>query len=206
MRPVQGTAALRLALVAACLSLVALAGCAPPPSIDLSDPEAAVDSTGTVQATMAADPSAPVDPTSPATATPAAPVKGPWPARVGTFAKSFKGPVWWPMYIPKGFKIDNVDVVEFEPGSGLVCDIAFASGDKAIVFTQGSPKTREPDAVSGTKVPWGSESGDVMYEDPADPNSPKYIIYYAKGTLVELAGDVSFEELKAVAASMVPVK
>jgi hypothetical protein len=102
--------------------------------------------------------------------------------------------------------VDGIDVLELETGSGLVCDIVYMSGDKELEFMQGSPKTREYDIVSVGKVPWGTETADVVYEDPADPTTPKMIVYSKNGTLAELSGTASFEELKAMAASMVAAK
>ena len=75
-------------------------------------------------------------------------VKTLWPAKVGAFAKSFSGPVWYPKTIPSGYKTDSIDIVELEPGSGLICDIIFVNGEKSLGFTQGSPKTRDYEIVS----------------------------------------------------------
>lgn len=191
-----------IALAAACLA-AATAGCAPPPTLDFNTTQKIpVEATGTAEATMAIEATGSAD----GTASTAPSATGPWPAKAATFAKNFKAPVWWPTYLPAGFKLDVVDVIEYETGSGLVLDCELVSGEKAIIFTQGSPKLRDPDPATGQKVPWGTESADVMYEDPSDTTSAKYLIYNAKGTLVELGGDVPFEQLKAMAASMVLVK
>ena len=131
---------------------------------------------------------------------------GIWPQKVGSFSTSFKGPVWYPKHIPAGFKIDSLDVVEFDPGSGLVCDIVYLNGDKVVQFTQGSPKTRDYEIVSVGKVPWGTETADVVHEDPTDKTTPIVIVYSKGGNFAELTGDVSDAELKAIAASMVAVK
>lgn len=150
----------------------------------------------------------PTESVAPTVAPPAAPPKAStiWPAQVGTFAGKFKGPTWYPKSLPKGLKLDSVDVLELEPGSGLVCDSYFVAGDVEIDLLQGSPKTREYDIVSVGKVPWGTETADVVYEDPEDNTSPKMIVYSAKGTLAELSGGATFEQLKSVAAAMVLVK
>ena len=131
---------------------------------------------------------------------------GIWPARVGSFALSFKGPVWYPKFVPKGYKIDSLDVVEFDPGSGLVCDIVYLNGDKAVEFTQGSPKSREYEIVSVGKVAWGTEKADIVHEDPSDKTTPIIIVYNHGGNFAELTGDASDADLKAMAASMVAVK
>ena len=187
---------------------VVLSGCK---SLDEpnSDTAGAVESTGTAQADVQVEATA-----TPATATvsvaptvaptPAAPAV--WPAKVGTFAKNFKKPVWYPKYLPKGYKLDTLDVIEMDTKTGLVCDIVYLSGEKALVFTQGSPTDRDYDIVSAGKVAWGSDKADIMYQDPEDPASPAMIIYSKGGTFIELQGDPSLDELKKVAASMVLVK
>jgi predicted small lipoprotein YifL len=195
-------------IAAATLAILALtiAGCGAkePVKTTVKPTQVATESvtpTATVVATTPVTPApAPAKP-----AEPAAP-KGPWPAKVGTFSVKFKGQVWYPTKLPAGMKVDSLDVLEFEPGSGLVCDIVFLAGENEIDYMQGSAKTREFDIVSIGKVPWGTATADVVYEDPEDTTSPKDIIYNAKGTLCELYGGSSFEELKAVAASMVLVK
>lgn len=142
--------------------------------------------------------------TAPATAavTPA----GTWPAKVADFAKKAKGPVWYPTAIPEGVTVDALDVLELEPGTGLVCDVFFVGGSTEIGFIQGSPTTREYEIVSLGKVPWGTETADVIYEDPEDTSSPRMIVYSSKENLAELVGGAGFEQLKAIAASMVLVK
>lgn len=178
------------------------------------------DATGTVQATLPVDATATATPTvaptstaavtaSPAPKVPAKPKPAPatlWPAKVAAFAKGFKGPVWYPTAVPKALKLDSLDVVEFDPGSGLVCDIVYTDGSKTVQFTQGSPTTRDYEIVSTGKVPWGTETADVVHEDPADTTTPIVIVYSKGGNFAELSGDVSEAELKAIAASMVPVK
>jgi hypothetical protein len=129
-----------------------------------------------------------------------------WPKKVGEFAKEFKKPVWYPTFVPNGFNLDSVDVVEFDPGSGLVCSIVFTDGAKVVQFTQGSPTNRSYDLVSVAKVPWGGAIADVVHEIPADTSSPITIVYSAGGNFAELSGEVSAEDLKAIAASMKQVK
>jgi hypothetical protein len=129
-----------------------------------------------------------------------------WPAKVGTFKKNFKKQVWYPTYVPKGFKIDSLDIVELDKGSGLVCDIVYLNGDNMIDFMQGSPKSRTTDIVTIKKVPWGTETASLTYQIPDDPSTLPMIIYYKGGTLIELtAQGASVDELKKMAASMVPV-
>lgn len=129
-----------------------------------------------------------------------------WPKRVGDFADAFKGPVWYPKYLPVGYKFESLDIVEFDPGSGLVCDIVFTNGDKVLQFTQGSPKNRDYKIVSDGKLDWASGTGHITHMDPADKSTPVIVVYSKSGNFAELTGDVSTAELKKVAASMVPVK
>ncbi len=166
----------------------------------------AIQATLTVDSTASATPAvtgatASVSPTS------SSPAPGKvWPAKVATFAKNFKGPVWFPATVPAGMKIDALDVVELEPGSGLICDIVWYDGKNPLMLTQGSPKSRTYEIVSIGKVAWGWDTADVVHEDPTDPTTAKMIVYTKDGNLAELSGVVDFETLKAVAASMVPVK
>jgi len=182
-------------LCAVCVLVVALSGCSGRNGIHTTT-KGAVDATATAQAEGFEDSAAAVDT-----------VAGkPWPAKVAKFAASVDYPVWYPSYVPTGFKVDTVDAVEFEPGAGVVCDILYLSGDKAITFTQGSPTMRDYEIVSSERAPWGSETADVMYDDPADPTSPALIVLSADGNLAELRGDVPLAELKKIAASMELVK
>jgi hypothetical protein len=89
-----------------------------------------------------------------------------------------------------------------------VCSAMYLSGEKVLVFTQGSPTERGYDVVSAGKVAWGNgtEKADIMYQDPEDTSTPPMIIYSKSGTFIELQGDPSLDELKRIAASMVPVK
>jgi len=141
-----------------------------------------------------------------ATMTAAPAPQGSWPAKVGEFAANYKKRTWYPTYIPKSFAIDSVEVVELDPGTGLVCDIAFTRDKDYVVFTQGSEKARAYDIVSVGKVPWGDQQADVVHEDPSDTATRKMIVLSNADGLAELSGSVSFEELKSVAASMMPVK
>ena len=208
-------------LIAALLgtAAVGLQGCKGSDTPKVSTQGIVVEATGTVQATLTPEAtstpitSAEVPETDAAAAAnalaadpgPTAP-SGIWPAKVGAFAKSFSGPVWYPKTIPAGYKIESLDIVELEPGSGLICDIIYTKGESSIGLTQGSPKTRDYEIVSAGKVPWGTETADLMYEDPADKSSPQMIVYLKGGNFAELYGDASLAELKAMAASMVPVK
>jgi hypothetical protein len=205
-----------IAVVLLCVSLVALQGCKGKDTPNTSTKGLVVESTGTVQATSSVETTVPIsseiattsvaDAANALAAAPAPKTSTIWPAKVGAFAKSFKGPVWYPKTIPKGYKVDSLDLVELEPGSGLICDIVYVSGDKSLGFTQGSPKTRDYEIVSTGKVPWGTETADVVYEDPSDPASAQMIVYNKGGNFAELYGDASLAELKAMAASMVEVK
>jgi len=132
-------------------------------------------------------------------------VPGPWPAKIGGFAASYKGRVWYPSRSPSSMSVVSLEVVEFEEGSGLVCTTVWSDGTKAVQLTQGSPKSRSYKIVSDGKVAWGSEEAEIVHDDPTDSSSPATIVYAAKGTLAELSGDVSLDELKAVAVSMKPV-
>ncbi len=162
----------------------------------------AVSTTGTSGASKPATRSASAP--SKTTQKPAAPTI--WPAKVGKYARAVRSPVWYPKSVPAGFKVNSLDVVEFDKGSGLVCDMVFLKGDKALLFTQGSPKNRSYAIVSQGKVPWGPETADIVRQDPADPASPVMIVYSRGGNFAELQGDASLAELKAIAKSMVPVK
>lgn len=214
-RAQRATAAV-FAITLLCTGLLGLQGCKGKDGPTTTTKGLVVESTGTVEATSSVEVTAPTSaevptsfPADAANALAAAPApKTPtlWPQKVGAFAKSFNGPVWYPKSIPKGYKIDSTDIVELEPGSGLICDIIYVSGEKSIGFTQGSPKTRDYEIVSTGKVPWGTETADVVLEDPIDPASPPMIVYNNGGNFAELYGDASLAELKAMAASMVPVK
>ena len=186
----QMSAVMRRSLfVAAACALVVLAGCKSldePTTVTTDKPVAAE----AVQATMTAAPAP----------------QGTWPAKVGEFAANYKKRVWYPTYIPKSFALDSVEVVELDPGTGLVCDLAFTHGDDYVVFTQGSEKARGYDVVSVGKVPWGDQQADIVHEDPSDTATRKMIVLGNADGLAELSGSVSFEELKSVAASMMPVK
>ncbi len=132
--------------------------------------------------------------------------RSPWPTKVAAFAKNFSGPVWYPTSLPASMKPVSVDVIEFEPGSGPVCDIVFFDGKRPIQFVQGSPKTRAFSVTSAGKVAWGSEIADVVSEDPEDPAALRTIVISKGGNFAELSGEVDFKVLEAVAASMVAVK
>jgi hypothetical protein len=207
MRRNLRTVTIWLAPASILLLAIALVGCSKPapPKTTAKPPVVATETVVPTETVVATEPVAvaPAAPAAPAAAP--APV-GPWPAKVGQFSTKFKGAVWYPTKLPSGMKTDSLDVLEFEPGSGLVCDIFFVSSKSEVSFLQGSPKTREYDIVSVGKVPWGPESADVVYEDPEDKTSPQMIVYNAKGTLAELSGGSTFAELKAIAASMVLVK
>ena len=208
LRGMFGIAVLLIAMLATLL----LAGCACTPIDQPIEEQGGVESTGTVQADMPIQTTPTVDTTTPGSVTPTtAPeptAPAPWPAKVGTFAKNFKKEAWFPIYIPKGYKIDSVDVVEMDKGTGLVCDMVYLNGDKVLQFTQGSPKDRSYAIVSAGRVPWGSagNKADIVYQDPTDTSTPPYIVYSHGGTFIELQGDPSLAELKKVAASVVPVK
>jgi hypothetical protein len=194
-------------LILAAVAASPLTGCKP-----LDEPNVSsipgVESTGTVQAELPPDATGTVEAqlSTGAPSAPAAPTL--WPAKVGTFFKNFKKPTWYPKYVPSGYKLDTVDIIEMGTKTGLVCDIVFLNGEKALLFTQGSPTERDYEVVSAGKVAWGSGSdkADIMYQDPEDTSTPPMIIYSKGGTFIELQGDPSLAELKKVAASMVPVK
>ncbi|MDO8914877.1 MAG: hypothetical protein Q7W16_02190 [Coriobacteriia bacterium] len=212
MRPNKNAATFGLAalvLTVALAALLVVSGCGSKEVVKTPVKKPAVVATETVEVTEAVEATvvAPVVPVAPAA--PAAPIvpTGPWPAKVASsFAMKVKIPAWWPKTLPKGVKMDSLDVLELEPGTGLVCDAFFIGGATEIGFLQGSPKTREVEIVSLGKVPWGTETADIVSEDPEDPAAAKMIVYNAKGTLAELTGGTSIEQLKGVAAGMVLVK
>ena len=187
-------------------------------------------STGTVQATLPVDPTMIAVPELPPTTSTVVPTATPtnpgansdsfaaatapdpakpgtfWPKRVGDFASAFKGSAWYPKYLPKGYKFNSLDIVEFDPGSGLVCDIIFTKGEKVLQFTQGSPKNRDYEVVSSGRVPWGTGIAWIVHQDPADTSTPVILVYNDGANFAELSGDISNSDLKAIAASMVAVK
>lgn len=129
--------------------------------------------------------------------------KGTWPAKVGEFAASFKGATWYPAHLPANMPQVSLDVVELNPGDGLVCDMVRSDGKKYIELMQGSPKGRTYAIVSSGKVAWGSAAkADIVYDDPKDLTSAVTIVYSDGHTLAELSGDVGLAELKEIAASM----
>jgi hypothetical protein len=227
--------ALRFAVVIA-LSVVAVSSSACKSRDEPITEASAPVSTGTVQATVPIDPSLVAVPSVPTSTTqttptatevpvaPANPNAAPetfaeatapdptkagawWPKRVGTFAAGFTGPTWYPKYLPPGYKFESLDIVEFDAGkSGLACDIIFLKGDKVLQFTQGSPKSRDYEIVSAGKAPWGTQTANIVHQDPADKSTPVMVVLKKDGNLAELSGDVSTEVLKKVAASMVVVK
>lgn len=189
-----------------------LAGCKAPTE-PITVPTSGLDATGTVNAPLPVDTSTvpatgspnPASSTASASAASKAPV-GPWPAKLGSFAKAMKYTVWFPKALPTGYKLDSVDIVELDTGTGLICDMAWVSNDKVVEFTQGSPKERDYPIDSVGKVPWGTATADIVHQDPADKSSPVIIVYSKGGNFAELQGDPSLDELKAIAASMVVVK
>jgi len=223
MRPSSPARPARWIGIAALATLVALAaltsGCKSR-NEPITESKNVIESTGTVQATDTFVPTPTVEPSSstvptvviipaPGAGEPQVKSSGPkgfWPDKVGGFAASFKYPVWYPKTLPAGYKVDSLDVVELEPGAGLVCDIVYMNGDKMLGFTQGSPASRDYEIVSVGKTPWGNKTADVVHEDPSDTTSAIMIVLVDGGNLAELYGDVSPAELKAVAASMAPVK
>jgi hypothetical protein len=208
----RGSIAAITAVALVVLASLAMAGCACKPLDEPTMESGGVAATGTVQAELPVEttvtPETTTGPAAVETTTPKPVVPTIWPTKVGTFAKSFKKGAWYPKYLPKGYKVDTIDIVEMGTKTGLVCDVVYLSGEKALIFTQGSPTERSYDVISAGKVPWGSgsEQADIMYQDPEDPESPPMIIFTKSGTFIELQGDPSLDELKKIAASMVPVK
>jgi hypothetical protein len=129
-----------------------------------------------------------------------------WPTKVATFHLNYNGEAWWPKSVPAGYKIDSLNVVEFDRGSGLVCDTIWVSGGKMVELIQGSPKNRAYSYTSSGKTAWGTGTADVVRQDPSDLTAPVTIVYNKGGTFAELSGDLTLTQLKAMAASMVPVK
>jgi hypothetical protein len=179
----------RVIVLAVLCAALALAGCKSinePIMVKTDKPVSA----GTVQATMTTAPAP----------------RGAWPAKVGEFAANYKKRVWYPTAVPKSFEAPSVDVIELDPGTGLVCDMAFTHDSDAIIFTQGSAKARAYDIVSLGKVAWGDQKADIVREDPDDPSTRKMIVLSNADGLSELSGSVDFNVLKEVAASMKPVE
>lgn len=165
-------------------------------------------STGTVQATLPVTPSATgsVTATAAGSANTTAMTSAGWPAKASQFAKAVKYTVWYPLGMPGGFTLQSLDITELDPGSGLILSMVLVKGDRTVTFTQGSPKERSYEIQSMEKVSWGTASADVVSQDPADPNAPIIIVYNQGGNFAELQGDLTNDQLKAIAASMVIVR
>lgn len=210
MRNDQRAAMARVATALLAMTLVscaaALVGCKGPDMPNL-EKRGAVETTGTVQAALPQTTTATGTITATGTVAPGSGIpKGPWPEKVGLFAVNVKFPTWYPSNIPAGYKVESLDVVEMDKGTGLVCDMVFLKGDSVLSFTQGSPKNRDYAVKSIGKTQWGAEQADIVHEDPADPTTKKMIVFAKDGTFCEVSGDVSFAEMQAFAASMMPVK
>ena len=181
--------AIKLGLaIVVCIAALA-AGCTPtnePKGVKTDEPVEAE----AVQATLTAEPG---------------PV-GAWPEKVGSFAASYDGTAWYPTSVPEGFSPGNIDVVELEPKTGLVCDMVFVKGDDYIVFTQGSSKARSYDVVSVGKTAWGDAQADLVHEDPSDTSSPQMIVFADGESVAELSGSVDVETLRSMAESMMRVE
>lgn len=175
--------------VFAALLLSGGAGCRPPEGPTTEKAKSPV-AAPALQATLTAEPGP----------------SGFWPEKVGRFSASFEGTTWYPSELPDGFAADTVDVIELEPQTGLVCDVAFFKGEDAIVFTQGSALARQYDIEPVGTVAWGDATAQIVYEDPADTTSAKMIVFSEEGALCELSGTVDFAVLEAVAKSMTRVK
>lgn len=192
-----------LSLAVLCVLAAAVSGCKDIDEPNTEKADAPV-TTGTVQATMTPEGVAgQMGATMPQSAD--AP-KGEWPDKVGQFAAAFKAPVWYPTKLPAGMEIESVDVVEIEPGTGLVCDVLFFDGTNAVAFTQGSAVAREYEIESVATVSWGTKTATVVRQDPADPQSPQMIVLVDGKNFVELSGNLPITELEAIAASMVLVE
>ena len=178
-------------------AVVPMAGCAGRDGVHTTT-KGAVDATGTVQAGSSGDAGGDLGTT---------PSNGkPWPRKVAIFSQDSGLPAWYPAYLPAGFDIETIDVVELDQGAGLVCDILFLNGDKAVTFVQGSPTNRRYAVDSAEKTPWGDQTAAVVRIDPSDPASPSMIVFEKDGTFVELGGDIPLDELKKMAASMKAVE
>jgi len=197
-------------LVGAFAAVLLLAGCKAS-NEPITEPGGGFEGTGTVQAPLPGETStvtatSTTSPTS-SVSTTSSVAASVWPKKVGSFAKAEKKmPVWYPKTLPKGFKIETLDVVELDKGTGLICDIMWLKGEVPIFFTQGSPTGRRYDVVSSERVPWGDETADVTRVDPSDSASPQVIVYSKGGNFAELSGEVTLDQLKAIAASMVRVR
>jgi hypothetical protein len=129
------------------------------------------------------------------------------PKELAAFAKSFAtyGEAWFPTSLPRGYKLDSAETSELGKGSGPLSDVLFLNGDLGISLTQGSPKLRDYEILALEKVPWGTATASVVYDDPEDTTSAKYIVYSDGKNLAELSGDVPIETLEQIAAGMVVV-
>lgn len=141
------------------------------------------------------------------TAAPEATVKG-VPATVKTFAEEATGTrIFYPSKLPEGYKYLLAEVVPKESdGYGPTIDIGFAKGDLELWITEGSPVLRDYEIVSLGKTPFGSGTADIIWEDPEAPGEAQMIVYVEKGNLVEMYGNGTIEDLKALAAAMEPVQ
>jgi hypothetical protein len=135
------------------------------------------------------------------------------PADFVTFAKALQaqsgsepttGTAWYPKYLPAGFKLASIETTVLAPGSGPVCDVIFASGTAQIYLSEGSPVMRDYEIVPLETVPWGTASASRMDND-GEPGGDQSIVYTDPRDMGELSGDVSMDELKKIAASMVTV-
>lgn len=186
--PASGRTLAALALVTAILAAGA-AGCRPPEGPTTEKAKSPV-AAPALQATLTAEPGP----------------SGFWPEKIGRFSASFEGTTWYPSELPEGFAADTIDVIELEPQTGLVCDVAFFKGEDAIVFTQGSSLARQYDIEPVGTVAWGVTTAQVVHEDPTDTTSARMIVLSEDGALCELSGTVDLAVLEAVAKSMTRVK
>lgn len=199
------TVLVRTLLVAACAAAVLLAGCrgsAEP----ITEQSIGSDATGTVNAPLPGSSSATSSATTTGSTSSTATLPSGFPAKAVKFAQSVGYTVWYPKGLPTGYALQALDIVELDPGTGLILDMTLLNGGKAVMFTQGSPKERSYPIDSVEKVPWGTATADVVRQDPADPSSKIIIVYSKDGNFAELQGDISNDALKAIAASMMPVK
>ena len=141
----------------------------------------------------------------PAVATPA--TKG-VPATVMDFAREATGTrIFYPAKLPEGWKYLLAEVTPKESdGYGPTIDIGFGKGDLEMWITQGSPVMRDYEIQSLGKTAFGTGMADLIWEDPEAPGEAQMIVYVEKGNLVEMYGNGTIEDLKALAAAMEPVK
>jgi hypothetical protein len=110
--------------------------------------------------------------------------------------------VWYPSYLPNGFKFKTLETTTIAEGMGPVCDVVFANGKSEIWLSQGSAVCRDYEIVPIETIPWGTDTADTMDAEVENDSKKVFIVYAGFQNLGELSGGVSNQELKKIAASM----